>query len=268
MKITTVPTSFNIDLEFEIPEFHRRLFSWLIDVCVQVFYVLIADKIYKAIIADNFSSISDADLYNRQELGTIFFLPVLVYHLVLEITLNGQSIGKKMMGIRVVNENGGKASISQFLIRWLIRVSDFVILIIIIYGPLLGPLLAWFLIGSFILLITDVVLVVSTKKSQRLGDILAHTILIRTSTSGSVYDTVFMEVSDSYIPAFPQIMQLSDKDINAVKSILDAASKKGDFQLAAMASDKIKNHLKIESHLSPFDFLKTVMKDYNYLSTK
>jgi hypothetical protein len=77
-----------------------------------------------------------------------------------------------------------------------------------------------------------------------------------------------MEVSDNYIPTFPQIMQLSDKDINAVKSIMDSANKKGDFQLAAMASDKIKNHLKIESHLSPFEFLETVMKDYNFLSTK
>src|SRR5687768_8066044 len=207
-------------------------------------------------------------MYNRQELGTIFFLPVLIYHLVLEITMNGQSIGKKLNGIRVVNENGGRASISQFLIRWLIRVSDFVILVIILYGPRLGPLLAWFLLGSCLLLVTDVILVVSTKKSQRLGDILAHTILIRINTSGSVYDTVFMEVSDSYVPAFPQIMQLSDKDINAVKSILDTANKKGDFHLAAMASDKIKTHLKIESNLSPFDFLETVMKDYNYLSTK
>ena len=63
-------------------------------------------------------------------------------------------------------------------------------------------------------------------------------------------------------------MQLSDKDINSVKSILDTSRKKGDFQLAAMATEKIKNHLKIESSLPPFEFLEIVMKDYNYLSTK
>jgi len=268
MAITKVPTSFNIDLEFEIPEFHRRLFSWLIDVFIQIFYILIASKIYSAIVSSTFSSGNDADMYNREGLGTIFFLPILVYHVVLEITMNGQSIGKKLIGIRVVNENGGKASISQFLIRWLIRVSDFVILAIIIYGPLLGPLLAWFLLGSTLLLVTDVILVVSTQKSQRLGDILAHTILIKTNTKGSVHDTVFVEVADNYIPAFPQIMQLSDRDINAVKGILDAALKKGDFQMASMASEKIKNYLKIETTLSPFVFLETVMKDYNYLSTK
>ncbi|MEJ0101778.1 MAG: hypothetical protein WDO19_04090 [Bacteroidota bacterium] len=79
---------------------------------------------------------------------------------------------------------------------------------------------------------------------------------------------MFLEIADNYVPSFPQIMQLSDKDINSVKSILDTSRKKGDFQLAAMATEKIKSHLKIESSLSPFEFLEIVMKDYNYLSTK
>jgi hypothetical protein len=63
-------------------------------------------------------------------------------------------------------------------------------------------------------------------------------------------------------------MRLSDKDINAIKSILDSARHKSDFQLAAMASEKIKAHLKIDSPMSPFDFLDTLLKDYNYLSVK
>jgi hypothetical protein len=63
-------------------------------------------------------------------------------------------------------------------------------------------------------------------------------------------------------------MQLSDKDINAIKSILETARKKGDFYMASNASEKIKTHLKIDSNLSPFDFLDTLLKDYNYLSVK
>ena len=31
MSTIRIPTSFNIDLEFEIPEFHRRLLAWIID---------------------------------------------------------------------------------------------------------------------------------------------------------------------------------------------------------------------------------------------
>ena len=81
-------------------------------------------------------------------------------------------------------------------------------------------------------------------------------------------ETVFVEVADNYVPVFPQIMKLSDKDINAIKGILDTARKKGDFNLAAMAGEKIKSHLMIDTPMPPFDFLDTLLKDYNYLSVK
>ena len=61
-------------------------------------------------------------------------------------------------------------------------------------------------------------------------------------------------------------MQLSDRDMNSLKGILDTARKKGDYNLAEMASEKIKNHLKIQTTLSPFEFLEVLLKDYNYLS--
>lgn len=265
MSVLKVPTTFNIDLEFEVPEFHRRMFAWMIDFLIQIFYLIIISRIYNEYLLRHHS---DLVYENDFSVRWILRLPVIIYHMVCEITLNGQSIGKKLLGIRIVNENGGKASISQFLIRNLIRTSDYMILIIIIYGPIYGPNLVWLLIGSILLIITDIILVATSRKGQRLGDILAHTILVRTKTIGSMEETVFMEVADNYIPSFPQIMKLSDRDINAVKSILDSARKKGDFNLAAMASEKIKSHLKIDSPMSPFDFLDTLMKDYNYLSIK
>jgi hypothetical protein len=117
-------------------------------------------------------------------------------------------------------------------------------------------------------LVTDIVLVVSSKKGQRVGDILARTILISTRTKSNIEETVFQEVADNYVVSFPQIMQLSDKDINAIKSILETARKKGDLHMADAASAKIRSHLRIETNMAPFDFLATLLKDYNYLSTK
>jgi uncharacterized RDD family membrane protein YckC len=212
--------------------------------------------------------VNEITFENDPWIQRIIILPVILYHIICEITMNGQSVGKRLLGMRIVNENGGRASISQFLIRSLIRTSDYMILIIIVYGAMFGAYIVWILLGSIGLLITDIILVVSNKKSQRLGDILAHTILVNTRAKGSMEETVFMEVADNYVPVFPQIMKLSDKDINAIKSILDTARKKGDFNLAAMASEKIKSHLKIDSPIQPFDFLDTLLKDYNYLSVK
>ena len=269
MGIVKVPTTFNIDLEFEIPEFHRRLFAWMIDVVIQYIYFRIALKIVNSSFSSSDLLTEDAQ-YNLWGIWMMIIVPIFTYHLVSEIAMNGQSIGKKIMGIRVVHENGARPGLSQFIIRWLIRTGDYTMIAIILLNVfiLINKELLFFLGASLVLLLTDIILVVSSKKGQRLGDILAHTILVKTKAMGSMEQTVFMEVADNYVPVFPQIMRLSDKDINAIKSILDTARKKGDFNLAAMATEKVKNHLKIDSSLSPFDFLDTLLKDYNYLSIK
>lgn len=262
-----VPTNFNIELEFEIPEFYRRLVALLIDAVILYFYLRIANVIFMSIIRNSDFDIDS--LYNLGAWQLLFQLPVLIYHPVMEITMNGQSVGKKLMGLRVVNENGGRASISQFIIRWLVRDVWFLFLLLSVMGS--GgedPEAVFLLIITIIYFIAEIILVVSSKKSQRIGDILAHTILIRTNQRRDIEDTVFQEVADSYVPSFPEIMRLSDKDINAIKSILETARRKGDFDMAANASEKIKSHLKIGTSMSPFDFLDTLLKDYNYLSTK
>lgn len=272
MAVIKVPTTFNIDVEFEIPDFMRRMFSLLIDVFIEFIYYRIAILILESIVRNR--DIFDTDTrYNIQAIIMLLFLPIMVYHVVLEITMNGQSIGKKIMGIRVVNENGGRASISQFIIRWLLRISDVwivALIFILASNPDLGRDLesTFIILAAFAFLVTDIVLVVTSKKGQRIGDILAHTILIRTNSRSSIEETVFQEVSDSYTPKYPEIMKLSDRDINAIKSILETARKKGDFVMAATAGDKIKGHLNIRSDKDPFDFLETLLMDYNYLSTK
>jgi uncharacterized RDD family membrane protein YckC len=276
MPIIKVQTSFNIEVDFEAAEFYRRLGAWFIDFFIEICYLILASKILDAIYKGNFIDARQDN--NGYAFQLLLALPCILYPLISEILLVGQSVGKKIMRIRVVNENGGRASIGQYIIRWLIHTSDMTILLIIYYLLVLaasGPEAANYVgdiaaaVGfAFALLFLDIILVASSKKSQRLGDMLAGTILIRTNPKGSITDTVFLEVADNYVPVFPQIMQLSDRDINSIKSILDTSRKKGDFELAAMATEKIKNHLKIESSLSPFDFLEIVMKDYNYLSTK
>lgn len=266
-----VPTNFNIDVEFEIPEFYKRMLALLIDMVIEYFYLRIASEIYRMILEQR--GFDSDSAYDMEAWRSLLLLPLLLYHPIMEITMNGQSIGKKIMGIRVVNEFGGRPSISQFVIRWLLRVSDVwiaLLIILMIYFPFFGrdTETAVIILLAVGFLITDIVLVVSSKKGQRIGDKLARTILISTRAKGNIEETVFQEVADSYTPSFPQIMQLSDKDMNAIKSILEMARKKGDFYMADAACAKIKTHLKIESNLGPFDFLDVLLKDYNYLSTK
>ena len=46
MSIIQIATPFNIDLEFEIAEFHKRLFAYIIDFFVLVIYLMIMKNLY------------------------------------------------------------------------------------------------------------------------------------------------------------------------------------------------------------------------------
>ena len=264
MSVVRIPTNFNIELDFVSPSFHRRLAAWLLDMVILLIYLFIAGRLMRS----GAISGSDTDWVNRWAVSLLLMLPMFTYHFICEITMNGQSFGKKLMSMKVISETGGRPSISQFVIRWLIRTSDYALLIMVImvpYAAAYGASIFWAFAGALALLAADIILV-NSRKQQRLGDILAHTLLIDTRQKENITDTVFLEVSESYVPSFPQVMQLSDRDINALKSILDVARKRGDYNMAETASQKIKNHLRIDTTLSPFDFLEVLLKDYNYLS--
>lgn len=264
MSVIRIMTNFNIDLEFPAAPFHRRLLAWIIDIVILFIYVRLSIEVLDWI----------SNSVNESTMNAIFMLmiiPFFTYHLICEVTMNGQSFGKKIAGIRVVNENGGQPGIGQFVIRWIIRTSDWVAVTVILFAPYAvrsgnGDFIwkSGIAMGLFIM---DVILVNASKKNQRLGDMLAHTLMIRSSQKHSIGDTIFLDIEHSYRPSFPEVMQLSDRDMNSLKGILDTARKRNDYNLAELASEKIKNHLKIQSPLSPFDFLEVLLKDYNYLSS-
>lgn len=263
MSVIRIMTNFNIELEFPAAPFHRRLIAWILDIIILFFYGWLAVEVIFWF---------DSAVGNKTSLAVfiILLIPMLTYHLICEATMNGQSFGKKMMGIRVVNETGGQPGIGQLTVRWLIRTSDMMAFSLILSVPMAAANgnanFFWQVAIPLGLFMTDIILVNASKKQQRLGDMLAHTLLIKASQRHSIEDTVFLKIAENYKPTFPQVMQLSDRDMNSLKGILDTAKKRGDFSLAEMASDKIRNHLKIETHLSPFEFLEVLLKDYNYLS--
>ena len=62
-------------------------------------------------------------------------------------------------------------------------------------------------------------------------------------------------------------MQLTDKDINTLKSIINAVKKRNDYELAHRISERIQSKLKMQADEDSLSFLQRLMKDYNYYST-
>ena len=61
-------------------------------------------------------------------------------------------------------------------------------------------------------------------------------------------------------------MQLSDRDINTLKNIIETVKKRNDYDLSLKIADRIQTKLKMHSDQDSLEFLKTLLKDYNYYS--
>jgi uncharacterized RDD family membrane protein YckC len=246
MEKIKILTSFNIELDFETPEFHKRLFAWLIDGAILLAYSIISFSLLQRITVNHKPADNSLPfLYNMSAVQLLLFVPLLTYHLLCEVLMNGQSIGKKLIGIKVIGENGGRPALHQYLIRWLTRPFDF----------------------SFFGL-TGLLTVVLSKKNQRLGDMAAGTLVIKTKIDTDIDDTVFLELQDDYKPRFPAVMRLSDRDMNTIKGVLSNSKRYHNMDVAARLSEKIRTVLDIKEHLEPLEFLEILLKDYNYYSNR
>ncbi|MBS1597952.1 MAG: RDD family protein [Bacteroidetes bacterium] len=251
--LVKLDTGFNIEVEFPISPFAKRLLACIIDWAVMFAYLWLGSKML-VLFSPRWGQIAWVEV--------LFGLPVLLYHPILEITMNGQSFGKKAMSIKVIAEDGGQPTISQYLIRWIFRIADFPIWV---FGMIAAGALPWW---CSIFFFSGIASVIASPKSQRIGDLLAGTIIIDTKTTTSWEDTVFTEIESTYQPRYPEVMRLSDKDINTLKTIIGTVKKKHDFDLSLRIADRIKSKLSISTDQNSLDFLETLLKDYNYYSTK
>jgi uncharacterized RDD family membrane protein YckC len=253
MLLVKLDTGFNIEVEFALSPFHRRFFAWLIDVTIQGTYLYLGAKLLNGLVSIDWDS---------QIWGVVLYLlPFIFYHLISEIMMNGQSVGKMVMQIKVMTMQGGEPSISQYLIRWLFRIIDFPILLFA--GTLSGYSTWWVVLFIF----AGLICVIATPNSQRVGDLVAGTILIDLKKRTSWQDTVFTEVESTYQPRYPQVMQLSDRDINTLKNIIETVKKRNDYDLSIKIAYRIQSKLKMNSDQDSLEFLQTLLKDYNYYST-
>jgi uncharacterized RDD family membrane protein YckC len=106
MLLVKLDTGFNIEVEFALSPFHRRFFAWLIDVTIQGTYLWLGTKILNGLVGFSWD--------NQIWPVVLFALPFICYHLISEIVMNGQSVGKMAMQIKVMTLQGGQPSLSPF----------------------------------------------------------------------------------------------------------------------------------------------------------
>jgi hypothetical protein len=171
--------------------------------------------------------------------------PWLLYSLLFEIFMNGQTPGKRTLNIKVVRLDGTPPTIGDYLLRWIFAFVD----IFILSGAI------------------AVVMVAMGGKGQRLGDVVAGTSVVKLLEQQQVTsEKIFVEPEEQYIPTFSQVVNLSDNDIELIKRALEANRDHGNIQPVMVITDKIKSLLSIETDMPPVKFLYTIIKDYQSIT--
>jgi uncharacterized RDD family membrane protein YckC len=264
MALIAIETPFNISLEFEIAEAYKRLFAYAIDFFILLLFFISMKYFYYG--GFNFKGIRMLKSNMGLDILTIS-LPMLLYSLICEVMMNGQTIGKKILKIRVISLDGEEPSLAQYVVRWIFKVFEWPFFFGYTFFSL-SNIIGYIIITAFWGVVVLIFISVS-KKNQRLGDLAANTVVVNTESSFSVDDTIFRQVDENnYRAMFPQVLRLSDRDINTIKNVVNLYYKENNMQTCERLARKVKQLLAIETEMNHIDFLEKLLLDYNYLAGK
>lgn len=246
--IIEVQTTQNVTIDYETAGVGQRILAYLLDLIAIVVWVIGWFWILGTVASFGINQAFNGDIF-AVFIVIIIFFPVIFYDLLFETLNNGQSPGKMVMKIRVVNVDGTAPTSSSFLIRWLFRLIDF---------SMTEGFLA-------------VIMVAVTKKSQRLGDLLAGTTVIDLKLNNrnrelSVTDLDFHE--DYKVTYIDVLDRLSDKDIQTISSIIEDQRMRDSDYFNQRLAERIKSITGYTYNGPDRVFLRKVVSDYNYLAVQ
>ncbi|RZJ53762.1 MAG: RDD family protein [Flavobacterium sp.] len=242
MSELSINTTQNVKINFIAASAGERIGSYFIDLAIKIAYVLVITMVFfywlkLGLLLDKL------DNWSRMSIIFLFYLPVIIYSITLESIFEGQTIGKKIVKIKVVKIDGYQAGFGDYLMRWFFRLVDISIF------------------SGIIALIT----VVSSKKGQRLGDMVAGTSVITLKNKINISHTILEEIGTAYVPTYPLVIKLSDNDMRIVKETFQRAEIKNDYETIAKLVSKVESVTGIKNQSgNQRDFLRVILKDYNF----
>lgn len=244
MKTLDIVTSQNVTIEYQLSSIGERVLALFIDYLVLAAYWLI---MYKIVSSMDTNSYSDSE--NVEAVAQILIFPVLFfYHLAFEVFNAGQSIGKMALSIKVVNLQGQNPTIGECFLRWAFRPVEILLT--------LGSLAA--------------IYVSSSEKSQRLGDLVARTVVIKLNKTNrhTLKEVLSIKSKENYQPVYTQVTRYNDEEMLYVKICLERVrrypnnrNKRLIDELAAKVCTQLGIMPVTDKKKQP-DFLKQVLQDY------
>jgi len=234
-----IDTSQNVAIEYDVATAGERIGAFAIDLAIMGIYSYIVFIISFGLSVQGSTELS-------QVIALVMFIPVLFYYPLSEIIMHGQSLGKKIVKIKVVRLDGTPPDIGSYLLRWLLSFVE-------IY-PVAGSMALLALLAN--------------GKGQRLGDVAAGTTVVKIPQVLRLKQTPLALADDTYVPSFPQVTQLSDRDVAIIREVMGSRERSRNPLILNTLAHKIEQVLDVRNSSAPLPFLRTVIKDYNYYTSR
>ncbi len=242
-----ITTTQNVIINFKAAELGERIIAYFIDLLIKIAYIFLISFIFSmaakplgALIENDFPE----DPWSIMAILIIIGSPIIFYTIVWETLLMGQTLGKKIMKIRVVKIDGYRASFLDYFIRWVMRLVDI---------SLFSGIVALVAIGS-------------SKKHQRLGGMASGTAVIALKNKIGINHTILQEIKEDYKPTYSSVIKLSDNDVRIIKENFLRARKNKDHKTMLILKDKIINVIEEKPHpdVTTENFIRCIINDYNH----
>ena len=241
MSTIRVHTTQNVTLEYEVGSLGNRIVAAILDNLIFVAWA-VAVFLLASFISKGVGQSTPAIWL----VGVLIGIPYVFYNLACEVFLNGQSLGKKAMDLRVVRLDGTAPRLGDYFLRWLLRIVDTSL-------PVVGGLVA-------------IISIAANGKGQRLGDIAAGTAVISVKPRAEALPTLGGTLPpEGYQPVFPQAVDLSDHDVALLHQLLNRSLQQDNYVLLNETATKIKQLLHVQTDLPDEAFLRTVLRDHAHV---
>jgi uncharacterized RDD family membrane protein YckC len=242
MKNIEINTTQNVVLQYELAPLRDRIAAFLLDAVI----IGVTFLILSAFMLAMFSGSREG----AQAVTLLLLCVFSFYSLAFEFLNKGRSPGKMALKIQVIKLSGSQATFSDFAARWVFRLIDI-----------------FFSLGG-----VAVILITSSSKMQRIGDIVANTAVVKTVPKLNIDldDLLGIHKSNKYIPKYQQAKKLQEKDALLIKATLERRRRfnnEAHDEAVDQLCQRVQELLGIDFIAEKKSvFLQTILQDYVVLS--
>ena len=248
MKTIEIKTSQNVTIAYELANYWDRFLAFLIDFVIVFLFCYLMIWLLSVALPETWWIQNEQFAYTLIASVPVFLF--LLYHFVSEALADGQTWGKKVMKIKVLRLDNSGSGLSDHLLRSLFYLVDWLF--------------------SFGILAT--LMINTSEKRQRLGDMTANTAVVKLISSYALQLNDILKIStlQDYEPLYPEVVNLSEEDLLLIKSSIARYHEQKNTAHQKVITELTLHLQKIldirEMPKDKIGFLKTLIKDYIVLT--